>query len=120
GVRSTPVARAPSPRGDSIGARLVVDAEHFGGEIMPPTGSQTFTVPFGRGSVSFALPAGVEGIVARSRAVAPLDDPIAAAHAAVRSPLGTVRLRELATGKRRVCIAVTDATRACPDHLLVP
>jgi nickel-dependent lactate racemase len=26
----------------------------------------------------------------------------------------------LAHGKRRVCIAVTDATRACPDRLLVP
>jgi nickel-dependent lactate racemase len=87
---------------------------------MPTTDGQSFTVPFGRGSISFGLPAGVEGAAARSRAVTPLDDPVAAAHAAVRSPLGTAPLRALAAGKRRVCIAVTDATRACPDHLLVP
>jgi nickel-dependent lactate racemase len=45
---------------------------------------------------------------------------MSAATAAVQSPRGTPSLRELAAGKRRVCIAVTDATRACPDHLLVP
>lgn len=81
---------------------------------------QTFSVPFGRGTVAFTLPEGVDGMVVRSRAVDPLPDPVAAARAAVRAPLGTAPLRELAAGKRRVCIAVTDATRACPDHLLVP
>src|SRR5262245_15317111 len=87
---------------------------------MPAADAQSFTVPFGRGSISFALPPGVQGTVARSRAVTPLDDSVAAAHAAVQSPFGTAPLRVLAEGKRRVCIAVTDATRACPDHLLVP
>jgi nickel-dependent lactate racemase len=79
-----------------------------------------YSVPFGRGSLGFTLPDGVEGSVARSRPVLPLADPHAAAGEAVRSPLGAPPLRELASGKRRVCIAVTDATRACPDHLLVP
>jgi nickel-dependent lactate racemase len=87
---------------------------------MPKTGAQTFTVPFGRGSVSFTLPPGIAGTVARSHVVTPLIDPVKAAQAAVRSPLGTSPLRALAEGKRRVCIAVTDATRSCPDHLMVP
>lgn len=87
---------------------------------MQESARHTYTVPFGRGSISFALPNGVEGSVARSRSVEPLSDPMSAATAAVQSPRGTPSLRELAAGKRRVCIAVTDATRACPDHLLVP
>lgn len=40
--------------------------------------------------------------------------------AAVLSPVTGPSLRELAAGVTSVCIAVTDATRACPDHLLVP
>jgi nickel-dependent lactate racemase len=79
-----------------------------------------FTVPFGRGAVAFVLPPGLTGAVAESRHVEVLADPVAAARDAVMTPLGSVPLRELARGKRRVCIAVTDATRGCPDQLLVP
>jgi nickel-dependent lactate racemase len=45
---------------------------------------------------------------------------MAAAAAAIAAPVDGPPLRELAQGARSVCIAVTDATRACPDHLLVP
>lgn len=82
--------------------------------------SQFFTVPFGRSTTTFSLSAGLTGVVAVSRPVPPLADPAASAFEAVREPLGSPRLRELARGQRRVCIAVTDATRACPDHLLLP
>ncbi|MDP9364104.1 MAG: nickel-dependent lactate racemase [Chloroflexota bacterium] len=81
---------------------------------------ETFSVPFGRGSVDFTLPPGVSGTVAHPRPTAALPDPGAAADRAVREPLKALPLRDLAKGKRRVCISVTDATRACPDHLLVP
>jgi nickel-dependent lactate racemase len=81
---------------------------------------ETYSVPFGRGALSFTLPSGVTGAVARSRPMPPLPDPVSAAASAVRSPIGSRPLRELAAGAERVCIAVTDATRACPDHLLVP
>jgi nickel-dependent lactate racemase len=80
----------------------------------------TYSVPYGRGSVSFRLPEGVSGEMARSGQLPPMADPAAAAREAVRKPIGTLPLRELARGKRNVVIAVTDATRACPDHLLVP
>ena len=82
--------------------------------------TRRFTVPFGRGSVELTLPPGLDGTSVRTRPSAPLSDPAAAAMAAVSAPIGAERLRDLARGKRRVCIAVTDATRACPDHLLVP
>ncbi|MFM9107628.1 MAG: lactate racemase domain-containing protein, partial [Chloroflexota bacterium] len=82
--------------------------------------SRRWHVPFGRVDVGFALPAGVTGNEVSTRAAAPLPDPAAAAFAAIARPVGSPSLRELAAGARSVCIAVTDATRACPDHLLVP
>jgi len=82
--------------------------------------SETFSVPFGRGERSFRLPPGVSGMVVRSRPAPPVADVQAAIRAALAAPIGAPPLRDLARGKRRVCIAVTDATRACPDSLLVP
>jgi nickel-dependent lactate racemase len=81
---------------------------------------QEFSVPFGRGSISFRLPDGLVGTVAEGRTGRPLPDPGSAVAGAVERPLAGPPLRELARGKRRVCVAVTDATRACPDHVLVP
>src|SRR5688572_14316728 len=83
-------------------------------------GGSKFTVPFGRGEIAFELPPGLSGASVESRTPPALADPAAAVATAVRAPIAGPRLRELARGKRRVCIAVTDATRACPDHLLVP
>lgn len=83
-------------------------------------GDQTFRVPFGRGSVSFSLPEGITGTILLPGNVATVTDPREAVEAALVAPIGTGQLRDMATGKRRVVIAVTDATRACPDHLLVP
>lgn len=87
---------------------------------MPGDPNRTFSVPFGRGHVSFAFPPGVLASDVATRPYAPLADPASAVRDAVRSPIGSAPLRALARGKRRVVIAVTDATRACPDYLLVP
>ena len=86
--------------------------------IAPPT--RRFRVPFGRGDVSFELPPGVTGREVTSGTAPPLADPAVAAEQAVLAPVVGPQLRELAVGARSVCIAVTDATRACPDRLLVP
>jgi lactate racemase len=80
----------------------------------------TFEVPYGRGAITFRLPSGVKGSAVRSRSMPPLDNPEVAAQAAIQQPIASPRLRDLAAGKRRICIAVTDSTRACPDHLLIP
>ncbi len=50
----------------------------------------------------------------------PLPDLRAATDAALAEPSGSTRLRDLATNKARVVIVFTDATRACPDQILVP
>jgi len=50
----------------------------------------------------------------------PLPDLHRATEAALAEPLQSQRLRNLATPDARVCIVFTDATRACPDHILVP
>jgi lactate racemase len=77
-------------------------------------------VPFGRATCSFEFPPEITAHTASPPASRTLDDPIASAEKALAAPLGTPRLTDLARGKRRIVIAVTDATRACPDSLLVP
>src|SRR5689334_7963156 len=79
----------------------------------------TYSVPFADGTLTFALPPGMRGMVAISRPTPPLEA-WRAIHDALRAPLGTPTLDQLAGPGDRVCIAVTDATRACPDKLLVP
>ena len=46
-------------------------------------------------------------------------DPAAEVRRALRAPVGSPRLAELARGRERVTIAVTDLTRYCPDELVV-
>ena len=77
-----------------------------------------YSVPFAEGSLAFDLPAGMRGTVVTSRPTPPLEA-WRAIHGAIRQPLGTPPLAELAGPGDRVCIAVTDATRACPDRLIV-
>jgi len=50
----------------------------------------------------------------------PLPELHAAVEAALASPLYTLPLRQMARRTMNVCIAFTDATRACPDKVLVP
>jgi nickel-dependent lactate racemase len=80
---------------------------------------RAFTIPFGRGEISFELPRDMDGHAVESERIAPLPDLRAAVAAAIASPLGTPPLSRLAEGRRSVCIVVTDATRSCPDRELV-
>ena len=49
----------------------------------------------------------------------PLPDLRGAATAALLTPLDSPPLRQMASRSMRVCIVFTDATRACPDQILV-
>lgn len=49
-----------------------------------------------------------------------LPDPAAAIRAALREPLGTPPLAELARGTRRVCVVISDRTRPIPYGVLLP
>lgn len=80
----------------------------------------TISVPFGNGEITVGFPAGVSVTVARSGSAEARADPRFAARAAIAAPVGAPSLRELAVAKRRVVIAITDATRLCPDDVIVP
>ena len=77
-------------------------------------------VPYGRAALDFSLPPGMRATVAVSNPVRPLEHERAAVEEALARPIGTPRLREMARPGHRICIVFTDATRACPDELLVP
>jgi len=79
-----------------------------------------YRVPYGAGELAFTLPPGVRGLTIQPRPVEPLADVEASVAAALAEPVGSPPLRELARPGDRACIVFTDATRAVPDHLLVP
>ncbi len=81
--------------------------------------TQQYSVPFADGELHFTVPAQMQVTVARSQPTPPLEA-WKAIHNALRTPLDSPMLAELVQPGDRVCIAVTDATRACPDRLLVP
>jgi len=54
------------------------------------------------------------------RPVTPLTDAGAAIAAAIRSPIGTAPLAEIARGRRTACILVCDITRPVPNRLILP
>lgn len=83
-------------------------------------GGDLFHLPYGRGQIAFSLPAGLRGTLAESRPMPGLADLGAAVRAALADPLETPPIRALARPGQTVCIVVTDNTRACPDHALVP
>ncbi len=86
---------------------------------MTDTG-HTYRVPFGKGHLDFNLPAGMTGTLAESNAVAPPASLEEAVKEALRRPINSPSLRELAEPGDRACIVFTDATRSSPDHILVP
>jgi nickel-dependent lactate racemase len=83
-------------------------------------GSPVATIPLGTGSISVPRVEGISFTVVQANQLPRLVDPVASAQLAIERPVGTRRLRDLAAGKKSAVIAVTDATRDCPDHLLVP
>ncbi|MCS7261646.1 MAG: nickel-dependent lactate racemase [Anaerolineae bacterium] len=79
----------------------------------------TYHVPFGRGELEFTLVPSMQGTLLESKKVPPLAVPAAAIREALANPSGCAPLRRLARPGDRVCLVFTDATRACPDALLV-
>ena len=74
-------------------------------------------IAYGRRPLSIALPEGAA--VLRHGGVEPVADPAAVARA-LRDPIGTPPLRELASGRRTACIVVSDITRPVPYRVLLP
>lgn len=83
-----------------------------------------YRIPYGRTSLSFELPPDMTGTVVVSRPAEPLDDLEAAIQAALKRPVNSPSVQQLAErgdpASLQACIVFTDITRASPDHLLVP
>jgi nickel-dependent lactate racemase len=78
------------------------------------------TLDYGRTGLTVTLPADrVVGPLA-IRDAEPLTDPAAALDAALRSPIGTRPLAEIARGRKDVCILICDITRPVPNRLILP
>lgn len=75
---------------------------------------------FTRYSSGFKLPPDWSLTTIEPNPATPLPDLRLAVEAALARPLQAQRLRDLASNHARVCIVFTDATRACPDQVLVP
>ena len=80
----------------------------------------TYSVPFGKGSLEFDLPPSMRGTVIESRDAEPLADVESAAADALANPVNSPPLKELVRPHDTVCIVFTDITRASPDHFFVP
>ncbi|MSQ37442.1 MAG: nickel-dependent lactate racemase [Chloroflexi bacterium] len=91
---------------------------------MPPM----MRVPYGDQELEFVVAPWFDLDVVETAPATPIGDLDGAARTAVRAPLGSPPLREMAAARVRaiaprrpsVIIAVTDLTRACPDDRLVP
>jgi nickel-dependent lactate racemase len=79
-----------------------------------------YQVPYGKDTLQFSLPPAMRAALAVSKPVRPLANEQVAIAEALARPIGTPPLREIARPGQKICIAFTDITRACPDHLLVP
>jgi len=79
-----------------------------------------FSIPFGVSEVVFSVPRGMRASVLKSNSLPPLRNVAEAVSKALQNPIASPRLSELARGARNAVVVVTDNTRACPDHLLVP
>ncbi len=82
--------------------------------------ASSYRVPFDGGEWAFTLPMGMRALQVQPHPVEPVADVEAAVARALTEPVGSPTLRELASPGDQVCIVFTDATRAVPDHLLVP
>ena len=80
----------------------------------------TYSVPFGKGSLEFDLPPSMRGTVIESRPAEPLPDVEGATADALANPVNSLPLKELVSPHDTVCIVFTDITRASPDHFFVP
>jgi nickel-dependent lactate racemase len=78
------------------------------------------TLDYGRTGLDVTLPDhSVVGPLA-IKDVPPLENPEAVLEAALKNPIGTPPLSEIAKGKKTACIVICDITRPVPNKLILP
>lgn len=76
------------------------------------------SLPYGERTIEATAPDTVTVLVPQR--TPPLADPAAAVRAAIASPIGARPLAEIARGRRRAAIVVSDVTRPVPNAVLLP
>jgi len=79
-----------------------------------------FHLPYSKSELDFEIPTAMRATLVESQIVDALPDVSQAIVSALRHPIGSPPLCEMAQPGNRVCIVFTDITRASPDDLLVP
>lgn len=75
-------------------------------------------LPFGRGTVTVELPD--DAAILHARAAPPLENPAAEISEALANPIGSPPLREIAKGKSKAVIVLSDFTRPVPHKIILP
>jgi lactate racemase len=82
--------------------------------------SQPIRLPFGREYIEWLPPDDLQVTLVEKREPPALPDPLRSLEQALDAPDHSPSIEELAAGARSATIVVTDATRPCPDRILVP
>ncbi|HEX29706.1 TPA: nickel-dependent lactate racemase [Candidatus Poribacteria bacterium] len=77
-------------------------------------------IRFGRGEVQIEIPDENLGGILKMNPVSPIDDPVSAVYTALRRPIKTPPLSELARGKSSACVVISDITRPVPNRIILP
>ena len=81
---------------------------------------RSIAVHYGQEVQSVGVPRGNMGQVLRAVELTPIHNPALALRQALRTPISSKPLKELARGKRSCCIVVSDQTRPVPNSLILP
>lgn len=93
------------------------DVVHLLPALSGGSARHSYTIPYGRGELSFSLPVPAEILSPRRTPAA--RDPLSVVRAALADPVGDVSLADFVHA-RRVAIAVSDQTRPVPYRYLLP
>ena len=79
----------------------------------------SFSVPYGQGSLNFNLPDNTAVQLVEPALIPAAEDPLAIVEASLDSPYGGISLKDF-QGVQSVAIAISDKTRPVPHHHLLP
>lgn len=75
---------------------------------------------YGRAGLEVDLPDDRVAAVLDIQPTTPLEDPVGAVREALKNPIGSPPLAEIARGRKSACILVCDITRPVPNRIILP
>ncbi len=78
-----------------------------------------YRIPYGKGELEFEIPLRMNVKVIESKRVEAIQDLENSTYLALKEPIFSESLKDLASKAETVCIVFTDLTRSCPDHVFI-